>query len=892
MVLIRKRTLDSARRFSCGLHAGVFGNATYEDNSLAPLPGVSKQTELLSTTLSDVHGVGIDEQNLTFGVDLRTDELKASFANAIASAGTGSILFLYFAGHGEKSVGGELYLCGTDTKIGCIEESALSTKLLGRMLEKSKAAGVLLVLDCCKSAGFAEEAPRFFTQGDTSDFRILLSASRSGERSWELADGSGTLFSRFFIEAIQGAVDGPAEGGAIYFSDLLTNIQDRLTEEFKKRPGHMRQEPRFAGSYARDPLLFVLRDLTLEQVQVRRARYTRRQLRRFAIRASLGTLAAVLFLLGTHLSWISRHSYLTLTQDGVLYQRGYPGWNAYGFPKDDWLFDLDEGDLEDSGKLLNSKVLVAPLGEDARDLLIDELKPVSKALWHAKSGNTDAALALLRSEFAGHAGKASDGLVKAIRTWISIGVAEDLGSFKKATESENFIIRETAMLGVLRLDREYALERLLKDVARQDPLYNHVWAVAAITGECSALAQDYLEANLSENVGVSTRFVLDSLDRLECEPPDISTLLEAAMDGSGEEKDIAIYGWEKHGEALAYAAIDRLDNAIGRPDLIADFVAALPKAPCFKLPPADQVTDEGKKWKILKAQIIHCDDVELTGAFNQDRLEVEIVLQLRGKKFNWIIQLDEALSSDRETILIDTAELLPAEEWVTSSLRAYFKHSNNRWSIARAMWRLGVEPLDVVGLTDPDDAALAETVLAWRHYARPAGAPDLLVERLFDPLISVTMLPIWLHSYEGEFDVELDHKLRTGNDDERSASIAYTAMFAGAEYAMEKLSDPTPDVRAWALNYLEERDNLEEVTILASNFPIWNAIEFRLVQAEENRARIRAWIGEAPDEMKTWRAETQILMCQLQENPGCLWAARQYCDQLPSAYPPIPCREP
>jgi hypothetical protein len=96
------------------------------------------------------------------------------------------------------------YLATYEADLNSLRDSAISNTDVDDVLSQTRAAGTLLILDCCESAGFAENAPEFFRQIGQSGFRILLSASRVGQRSWERAGGKGTLFTHFLKKAISG----------------------------------------------------------------------------------------------------------------------------------------------------------------------------------------------------------------------------------------------------------------------------------------------------------------------------------------------------------------------------------------------------------------------------------------------------------------------------------------------------------------------------------------------------------------------------------------------------------------------------------------------------------------------------------------------------------------
>ncbi|EPH45004.1 caspase family protein [Streptomyces aurantiacus] len=134
-----------------GARVLVIATATHQGPLLPSVPSVAR-------TFSDLRAV------LTGRCGVRPDALRALLdppdARAMALAVTeaaqqaDSVLLVYFVGHGLLGPGGELFLAasGTDRLTpGMAEHQALSFSSLRQALEASRAASVVVVLDCCFS---------------------------------------------------------------------------------------------------------------------------------------------------------------------------------------------------------------------------------------------------------------------------------------------------------------------------------------------------------------------------------------------------------------------------------------------------------------------------------------------------------------------------------------------------------------------------------------------------------------------------------------------------------------------------------------------------------------------------------------------------------------------
>jgi uncharacterized caspase-like protein len=253
--------------------------------------------------------------------------------SAVAEEASASdMIFIYFAGHGEP-LEGDFALCAWNTTLDALNATAVRGSEVGDRLAKTRARGVLLVIDCCYGANFAENAPAFFRIPGTAEFRILISSTRATQRSWEHADGNSTLFSRYFRAVLDGSVPVGAIPGAIFFSDLSRYVARKITEDLSGRDPSLAQEPVTISLYNHDPLLFVQARLTGRRVLLFLARYSVHDVIRFGIRGTATSTAALLLLSMAHYSLLERSEYAQSNGNRIDIEQGWPGLNWYGFPR-------------------------------------------------------------------------------------------------------------------------------------------------------------------------------------------------------------------------------------------------------------------------------------------------------------------------------------------------------------------------------------------------------------------------------------------------------------------------------------------------------------------------------------------------------------------------------
>ncbi len=136
--------------------------------------------------------------------------------------------FVYFSGHGLLSPAGDYFLATQDTRLGRAEATSLPAPVFTDALREVGARRLVVVLDCCHAQGMAaakdvlgldaslpkglrRSAPdvsKVLAQGEG---RAVFSASLGDEQSWLLLDGTLSVFTYHFIEALQGAGQRPGD---------------------------------------------------------------------------------------------------------------------------------------------------------------------------------------------------------------------------------------------------------------------------------------------------------------------------------------------------------------------------------------------------------------------------------------------------------------------------------------------------------------------------------------------------------------------------------------------------------------------------------------------------------------------------------------------------------
>jgi hypothetical protein len=486
---------------------------------------------MFAAALSQPTGCAVPPEQVEVIGDCTAPEFMGRLQAAAASTGPEDLLVVYFAGHGFSDES-EFYLCFKGAARASREETCVSGRALDKVLSAPAARGIFVILDCCQSAGFAENAPQFVRVLREGQFRLLLSASRAGNPSWELPDGKGTLFTHHLLRAIRGEERISETPGFIYFSELLSYVQQQVARDLETLyPQVPRQEPVFAGIFAQDPLLFVHHSLTLEQIKVRTDRYTRTHLVR-AIRNTVAGLAAALsFFVGTWYTALDHRTYLTMEPRGVVLYRGDPAYNAFGFPKVVWIFPIQDYMIRDDDRLRRAQPLTGALGSNAAAQLATHLKPEFAVAQLFNQGQMEEARRVLEMlvEASGQIRSVFPGVVAG--EWADIAATRDIERLRgmaSRSDLQPFVVAQVYR-GLLRLDADDLLrdpslnpERIVEDDAIQSTVLEN------LRGPCSAAMATYFSRLFRSPEHRALRLkVLDSALRVgfRASPEDVAAFL-------------------------------------------------------------------------------------------------------------------------------------------------------------------------------------------------------------------------------------------------------------------------------------------------------------------------------------------------------------------------------
>jgi hypothetical protein len=234
-------TLDNA-------HALVVGIAEYQH--VPVLPRVQDAQHVAGLLLDPAH-CGYPAANVSVLLDAQATlaALERELAELARRTDADSTVFFYFSGHGGRLTSGPHagnYLLPADAAYPpdeSLARTALSGGAFTEALRAIPARKVVIVLDCCHSAGIGQ--PRQLTAAPltpglsdeyyagalkTGHGRVIFASADQDEVAHVVPGATYGVFTRHFLEGLRGGV--ASDDGFVRFFDLFEYLQPRVTKEW------------------------------------------------------------------------------------------------------------------------------------------------------------------------------------------------------------------------------------------------------------------------------------------------------------------------------------------------------------------------------------------------------------------------------------------------------------------------------------------------------------------------------------------------------------------------------------------------------------------------------------------------------------------------------------
>ena len=221
-------------------YALIIGVRTYKHVAIPKVERAIADADALYEALIDPDRGGFPKTNVKKLIDPDTTliNIKKGISDWLHEQTRGksnATVVIFFAGHGDCEVdktqqeadGYAKYLLACDTDPNDLFNTALSSSEFARLLKTIKAPRLLIFLDACFSGGIAE-ARGIRARGERVDVatisqsiidgleagptRVIISAARSNQRSYEHESLGHGIFTYHLLEALSGSADADRDG--------------------------------------------------------------------------------------------------------------------------------------------------------------------------------------------------------------------------------------------------------------------------------------------------------------------------------------------------------------------------------------------------------------------------------------------------------------------------------------------------------------------------------------------------------------------------------------------------------------------------------------------------------------------------------------------------------
>ncbi|MFI5888921.1 caspase family protein [Actinoplanes sp. NPDC051513] len=217
----------------------------YDHAALHRLASPAADADALAEVLGDAELGGFEVEILH---NPSSSEASERVEQTLADRQSTDLVLLHFSCHGLKDDSGELYLAATNTRPDLLGSTAIDAAWVNRVMQRSRAQRVVLLLDCCyggafergviaRAAGGVDVGDQFRQrQLGEGRGRVVITASTAMEYAFEgarLAEGSPTPPSIFTGALVEGIRTGNADrdqDGHVALGELYDYVYDRVRD--------------------------------------------------------------------------------------------------------------------------------------------------------------------------------------------------------------------------------------------------------------------------------------------------------------------------------------------------------------------------------------------------------------------------------------------------------------------------------------------------------------------------------------------------------------------------------------------------------------------------------------------------------------------------------------
>ena len=170
------------------------------------------------------------DENVDVLYEGTSQEVLARAAEFFDGATTEDDVLFYFSGHAEHPAKDDLILCARDTRShssSILLSSGVPSTSLSKMIERSDAANVVIILDCCFSGSFKGHDHEAFDELKGTG-RYVLAATEAVELAEDAPKGQPSPFTRAIVQGLMSVSRADSTSTEINLDALYSFVDDYL----------------------------------------------------------------------------------------------------------------------------------------------------------------------------------------------------------------------------------------------------------------------------------------------------------------------------------------------------------------------------------------------------------------------------------------------------------------------------------------------------------------------------------------------------------------------------------------------------------------------------------------------------------------------------------------
>ncbi|WP_447965913.1 hypothetical protein [Nitrospira sp. Ecomares 2.1] len=231
-----------------------------------------------------------------------------------------------------------------------------------------------------------------------------------------------------------------------------------------------------------------LKGLTTATARVSQARF-----HRVVRNVVIGIILSVTFGLLSYYRWLDGHMYLSVVEKRLLLYKGHPRWTAPGYPHPIREYAFDPAQYEPEGAILRSGSAISVFDEPVEAFLKRQLNALGRAEARFQADDLTGTRTIAIKYFDSHPSVSNVADINMRLLFAEVATPADRARLEEDLKSFRKEVREAAILGLQRFDKDMAIDLLRQDL-KEGSAIDHSRILSRYGPPCTQQLQRYISA--------------------------------------------------------------------------------------------------------------------------------------------------------------------------------------------------------------------------------------------------------------------------------------------------------------------------------------------------------------------------------------------------------------